>query len=128
MIATLLIGFFIGAISGGIFMLVETRKQAPRPAPRKIEHKPIIHMRGHEPMWFKDKYCGERGCVSIEVEGKPGYWHRTSACYVDQDGNYWCEKHLPPTTRVADRAAGQETEDGHCVMHDHKCPKPWEPY
>lgn len=126
MIVALLIGFFIGAISGATIMLVAVRKQASRPAPRKIEHKPIIHMRGHEPAWFGSKYCEGDFCVTVEKS--PGVWERKNACYVDQDGRYWCERHLPKTTKVADRASRDITKDGHCVTHDYKCPRPWEPY
>lgn len=127
MLAGLILGLIGGAGLTALFFL-EVARQKPPPKPRRIEHKPIIHMRGHEPAWFSNKYCQANMCVSTQVEGKKDMWHRKNACYVDQDGQYWCELHLPPNTRVAERTARQETEDGRCVTHDHKCPKPWEPY
>lgn len=113
--------FLVGAVAGSIFtMAADFHKET-----RRKEHKPIIHMRGHQPAWFVKCYCEEPGCSGLYADG---LWRGMQACYLDQDGHYWCERHLPADTRVAERAAHHQTEDGRCVTHDYKCPKPWEPY
>lgn len=127
------LGLIAGAVLGAIGALLLVVRQAaagrlgvgrglwPKP------HKTVIHMRGHEPAWFAKKYCQVPNCVStMTADGQA--WHRRNACYVDQLGQYWCELHLPKDTKIAERAALQETEDRRCVIHDCKCPNPWEPY
>ena len=66
--------------------------------------------------------------VQAEVEDKPGHFYKRNAAYVDQDGHYWCEKHLPKKTKIAERMCTDPNEQGVCVIHDYPCPKPWAPY
>lgn len=124
----LTVGVVVGAI-GALMLVARTaaaRSFVNRRVPALEPQKPTIHMRGHTPAWFRGFYCEKRGCPQVWIDREG--WRTGPACYVDQDGRYWCEHHLPATTRVAERSAMHETKDGHCVIHDHKCPKPWEPY
>lgn len=113
---------FLAGICAGVALNLALLSKQKKIGPRKLET--IIHMRGHRPAWYAKSSCENRSCSVWHGNG----WGAAKACYLDQDGRYWCEHHLPADTKVAERAALDETEDGRCVRHDWKCPKPWEPY
>lgn len=130
LVFSLIVGAVVGAF-GALTLVAKTAAGRRLVIPRLPTHepkKPIIHMRGHTPSWFGSNYCEAWGCWQSEVPDRPGHYYRSNACYVDQDGHYWCERHLPKDTKIAERASKDATEDGRCVIHDCECPKPWAPY
>lgn len=118
--------FVIGVTTGLVAVTVCQASQLEKPT--RKGGKPVVHMRGHTPAWFKNAYCQADYCFAGEVEDKPGHFYKRNAAYVDQDGHYWCEKHLPKATKIAERMCTDPNEQGVCVIHDYPCPKPWAPY
>lgn len=75
-----------------------------------LKRRPILHVRGLTVKYY-DSYCANSGCTRL-------------AHYLDQDARYWCERHLPEDTIVADRASGGYNEI--CTVHGALCAPAWD--